>query len=127
MIAPVPNADTLPFWEACARGELLYQMCLACERPQFYPRRLCASCQSDRLEWRRSKGRGTVASHTTVHRAPQPAFKTPYVIALIDLDEGFRMMVNILDAAPEAVAIGARVTIVFQEIEGVSLPQGQLA
>lgn len=122
---PVPNAETRPFWEACARGELLYQRCASCGRAQFYPRAHCAACQAKGLEWRRSAGLGSVYSHTTVHRAPTPAFKpmVPYVIALVDLDEGFRMMMNVLDCAPSKVAIGTRVRVVFRESDGALLPQ----
>jgi uncharacterized protein len=126
---PVPNAETRPFWEACARGELLYQRCVSCGRAQFYPRAHCAHCHSGGLEWRRSLGVGAVYSHTTVHRAPTPAFKpmVPYVIALVDLDEGFRMMMNVLDCEPSKVAIGTRVRVVFRESDGALLPQAVLA
>lgn len=126
---PIPTADTRPFWDACARGELVYQYCTACSRPQFYPRSLCVKCHSNVLEWRRSSGFGRVYSHTTVHRAPSPAFKgmVPYVIALVDLDEGFRVMLNILGCDPRSVAIGSRVRAVFRESEGHVLPQAELA
>ncbi len=126
---PVPNADTRPFWDACARGELLYQHCAACGRPQFYPRARCAACQAAGLEWRRSAGLGSIYSYTTVYRAPTPAFKSmaPYVISLVDLDEGFRMMMNVLDCEPAQVAIGARVRVVMRESDGAVLPQAVLA
>jgi hypothetical protein len=131
MRKPIPavTADTREFWDACGRGELMYQVCRSCARVQFYPRRHCAACQAVELEWRRSAGLGAVYSHTTVYRAPTPAFKAdvPYVIALVDLDEGFRMMVNILGCEPSAVAIGSRMRIVFRPAEGgVALPQGVL-
>lgn len=128
-MTPVPNAETRPFWEACARGELLYQYCRACGRPQFYPRARCAACQAAALEWRRAAGLGSIYSHTTVFRAPTPAFKSvaPYVIALVDLDEGFRMMMNVLDCDPAQVAIGTRVRIVMRERGGTRLPQAVLA
>jgi uncharacterized protein len=126
---PTPNADTRPFWEGCARGELLFQFCTSCHRPQFYPRRFCGSCHNETLAWRTSARKGTIATHTTVFRAPTPAFKEmcPYVIALVDLDEGFRMMVNILGSDPGRIAIGSRVNIIFQQIGTISLPQGELA
>jgi uncharacterized protein len=125
---PTPNADTRPFWEGCARGELLFQSCSSCHRAQFYPRRFCTYCHSESLTWRASARKGTVASHTTVFRAPSPAFKQmcPYVIALIDLDEGFRMMVNIVGSDPGKIAIGRRVRIIFQQVDTISLPQGEI-
>jgi len=131
MQKPIPavTADTREFWDACARGELRYQVCRNCARVQFYPRGHCTACQAVELEWRRSAGLGAVYSHTTVYRAPTPVFKAdvPYVIALVDLNEGFRMMVNIRGCEPAAVAIGSRMRIVFRPGEGgVALPQGEL-
>ncbi len=126
---PRPTAETREFWEACARGELVYQACTACRHVQFYPRQHCTACQGRQMEWLRSAGAASVHSHTTVHRAPTAAFKAdvPYVIALVDADEGFRMMVNILGCDPAAVKIGSRVRIVFREAGGgMKLPQGEL-
>ena len=122
---PRPNAETRPFWEGCARSELLYQYCAACRRAQFYPRSHCAACHGTALKWRRSAGRGAVYSCTTVQRAPTPAFKAmvPYVIALVDLEEGFRMMLNVLDCDPAAVKIGTPVRVVFRQEGGATLPQ----
>ena len=126
---PKPNSDTQPFWDAAAQGRLVYQYCRSCDRPQFYPRSRCAACQSSNLEWRTSKGDGTIASFTEVMRAPTAAFTAmvPYVIALVDLDEGFRMMVNIIEGDRGKLAIGARTRTVFAEADGVTLPQGALA
>ena len=125
---PRPNADTKPYWDAAARGQLLYQRCRACNHVQFYPRGTCVACHADKIEWRESAKQGTIVTFTEVFRAPTPAFKemAPYIIALVDLDEGFRMMVNIVDRASSVIAIGGRVRIVFQEASGVILPQGQL-
>jgi hypothetical protein len=81
------------------------------------------------LDWRRSAGAGTLYSHTTVYRAPTSAFKAdvPYVVALVDLDEGFRMMVNVLGCDPADVQIGRRMRIVFRASDGgMKLPQGEL-
>ncbi len=127
---PKPTAETRKFWEACARDELLYQVCAACRHVQFYPRQHCIACQGTQMQWLRSAGSATVYSHTTVYRAPTAAFKAdvPYVIALVDVDEGFRMIVNILGCYPAEVRIGARVRIVFREAGGgLRLPQGELA
>lgn len=126
---PRTNADTQAFWDAAAEGRLIFQHCRTCEKAQFYPRSLCAACHGSDLEWRSSRGEGTIASFTQVLRAPTPAFKemAPYVIALVDLDEGFRMMVNIIEGDREKLAIGARTRTVFREVDGVTLPQGALA
>lgn len=125
---PIPsaNADTRPFWEACNREELIYQYCPACRRAQFYPRAVCAVCGATSLEWRISRGLGTVYTFTRNYRAPNPAFadEIPYVIALVDLEEGFRMMVNIQGCPPEAVHIGLPVRIVFETRGDQKVPQG---
>jgi uncharacterized OB-fold protein len=126
---PKPNADTCLYWEAAAQGRLIYQHCNSCGKPQFYPRSICAACHGNQLEWRESKGDGTIATFTEVLRAPTTAFRemVPYVIALVDMDEGFRMMVNIVEGDMAGLAIGARTRTVFREVEGMTLPQGALA
>lgn len=126
---PRPNADTQPFWDAAAQGRLVYQFCPSCRKAQFYPRSICLACQGGTLEWCESRGEGTIATFTEVMRAPTAAFKAmaPYVIALVDLDEGFRMMVNIVEGDRAKIAIGARTRTVFREVEGFVLPQGALA
>lgn len=123
--APVPNADTKPFWDACNEERLIYQSCRSCGHAQFYPRSICVRCEGRALDWRDAKAAGTVHTFTIVHRAPTPAFRAdaPYVLALIDLDDGFRMMMNIVDCAPESVRIGMAVRIVFEERDGQRLPQ----
>jgi uncharacterized OB-fold protein len=124
----VAHADTAPFWDGAARGELLYQHCGACGRTQFPPRRHCAHCQAGEPQWRQSAGRGAVHTFTVVHRAPTAAFKdeVPYTIALVDLDEGFRMMMNMLGCPPAEVEIGARVRVVFRPHGEAMLPQAEL-
>jgi uncharacterized OB-fold protein len=123
--SPPVTGETRPFWDACREGELRYQACGACGAAQFYPRALCARCGGTDLAWRRSRGEGTVHAVTVVHRAPSEAFKAdvPYAVVLVDLDEGFRMMANVVDVAPERVAIGDRVRVVFERRGDVALPQ----
>ena len=128
---PLPNADTDPFWEACNRESLIYQRCLSCDYHQFYPRRICKLCGSDNLEWTTATLRGIVYSFTVQYRAPTPAFRedVPYVIALIDLDDGIRMMMNIKNRNPEDVHIGMLVRIIFEERgeEKQKIPQAEPA
>jgi uncharacterized OB-fold protein len=124
---PLPGAspDTRPFWDGCRAGQLLYQNCRSCGRVQFYPRTRCVGCSQPTLEWRRSAGAGTVHAVTVVYRAPSAAFQpdVPYAIALVDLDEGFRMMANVIGCDPETVAIGDQVRLIFEHRGEVSLPQ----
>ena len=87
------------------KGELAYQWSLEAGRAVFYPRVICPFTGSDRLEWRVSAGLGTVYATTVTH----PREGAPYNVALIDCDEGFRLMSRVEDIAPEAVRIGMRV------------------
>jgi uncharacterized protein len=125
---PVPDRDTAPFWEAAGRGQLVLPRCLACSRFHFYPRAICPHCMSDRLEWASASGRGTVHSFTVVHRPP-PGFddEAPYVVALVDLEEGVRMMSRVAGCEVAAVRIGMDVEVAFRAISeagphGMQLP-----
>lgn len=125
---PRPTVETQPFWQAAAEGRLIFQSCTACGHAQFPPSSRCARCQNDTLQWRESARSGRLHTFTIVHRAPTAAFKAdvPYVIALVDLDEGFRLMTNLRGAVADAVAIGDRVHIEFEQTEGPwPLPQAR--
>ncbi len=124
--APVPNADSKPYWEAADREELLLRRCTACGTHHFPPRYLCPKCWSCELEWTKATGKGVVYSFTVMHRAPMPAFikRVPYVVALIDLEEGPRMMANILGDDALETKVGDRVSVCFEErAGGLKLPQ----
>lgn len=123
---PKPDKDSEVYWQAARRHELLLQQCSDCERFRFYPRSVCPHCLSDKFRWRPSSGRGRVYSFTIIHRAPTPAFRdqVPYVLALIDLDEGVRMMSNVIDCDPGVVRIGLRVEVIFADVTPeISLPK----
>ena len=127
---PVPNADSAPYWAAARERRLVIRKCGACGAFHFMPRALCPECWSDRLEWVDARGTGTVHSFTVIHRASSPAFqpRTPYVLALIELDEGPRMVSNVLGADALAVKIGDRVEVTFEDRgDGALLPQFQRA
>lgn len=123
---PKPNADSLPYWNAAREKRLMLRHCKACGRTHFMPRHLCPHCWSDNLEWVESKGLGTIHSFSVVHRAPTAAFAqhTPYVVALIDLDEGTKMLTNIVGPDAFGVNIGDRVAVTFEDRgDGAVLPQ----
>lgn len=127
---PVIDPDSEPFWTAARAHRLLLKHCAACGLHHFYPRELCPHCHSDRVDWSESKGAGTVYSYTVAHRAAGPAFKAdaPYVVAVVELDEGPRMMTNIIGCPPDAVSIGARVEVVYDDVTAeVTLPKFQLS
>ena len=125
---PVANADSLPYWNAARQRRLLIRKCNACRALHFMPRHLCPACWSDQLEWVEAKGTGSVHSFTIIRRAPMAAFapRAPYVLALIDLDEGPRMMANVLGEDALSVRIGDRVKVTFEDRgEGAMIPQFQ--
>ena len=105
-LGPLPgpdiNADARTYWAAAAEERLVVQCCDECGIYRFYPRPLCPDCASDQATWTEVSGQGSVHTFTIVHRAPNKEFQaiTPYVIALIDLDEGPRMMANIWATTP---------------------------
>jgi uncharacterized OB-fold protein len=124
--APVSNADSQPYWAAARERRLVIRKCLACSQLHFMPRYLCPNCWSDQLEWVDAKGTGSVHSYTVMRRASDPAFAhlVPYAVALIDLDEGPRMMANIVGANALDVKIGDRVQVTFEDRgDGAMLPQ----
>ena len=127
---PTPNGDSLPYWNAARERRFVLRECKSCGKKHFMPRHLCPHCWSDKLEWVESKGDGTVYSFSVVHRAPTPAFaaKGPYVIAMIDLDDGPRMFANVVGANALEVAIGDRVKLTFEDRgNGAMLPQFERA
>ena len=111
---PPVTATAEPYWEGCREGELRLQRCTRCERFQFYPRIVCSHCGHDELQWEPVSGRGRVASFTVVRRGISPAYTAPYVVALIDLEEGPRMMSEVVDCDPDSVAVGASVAVRFE-------------
>jgi uncharacterized OB-fold protein len=126
---PLPAIDHLsaPFWEGCQEGRLRLQTCTACRKPQFPPGPVCTHCGSPDSEWIDSSGRASVYSWIVV-RHPIPvevyADDVPYVVALVELEEGVRMPTNIVDCAPEAVSAGMPLEVCFRDVsETITLPQ----
>lgn len=117
---PQPTEISRPYWEACARHELLLQWCHECGKPQFYPRNACVHCGGTVLEWRRASGRATVYSFTVVHRAPDEVLPVPYVVALVQLEEGVRMMTNVVGCEPDRVAVGMPLEVTFEDLDSTT-------
>lgn len=127
---PVIDSDSQPYWEAAARHELRLPFCIDCEKHFFMPRVLCPRCHGDRIDWRSASGDGVVYSFTIARRAAGPAFaeRVPYVVALVDLDEGARLLSQIVTEDVGAVRIGQRVRVDFEDVaEGLALPVFRLA
>jgi uncharacterized protein len=114
-ILPRPTETSAPYWQGCQQGELRLQKCNACQQVQFYPRIMCSHCQHQSLDWVVASGGGEIASFTVVRRGVSDAYPAPYIVALIDLEEGPRMMSHIVGADPVSVAIGDAVLVEFEE------------
>ncbi len=113
---PRPTATSRPFWDAAKRHELMLQRCRVCNRFIYYPRDRCPNCLSDRLEWQKVSGRGTLYSYTIVRRAATRSFADkPYVLAIVELDEGPRMTTN-LEAPVDHIKIGMPVVAYFDDV-----------
>jgi uncharacterized protein len=117
MPVPVPNPTTQPFWDGTKQHRLMLQRDRETGAAFFYPRVLAPGTLSDDLEWFEASGKGTVYSYTVDRRGTAPAFasKAPYVIAIIELDEGPHMTSNIVDCAIEDVRIGMPVEAVYED------------
>ena len=104
-----------PFFAGCSRGELLIPQCRRCRRFFFYPTVLCPHCHYLGFDWYRAAGRATLYSYTVVHRPLSSALRgrVPYVVGIVDLAEGVRMMTNIVDCPTDVVAIGMPLEVRF--------------
>jgi uncharacterized protein len=121
---PQPTPESEPFWEAAARGELAIQRCNACERFWFPPSNRCQSCWSDDVEWRAVSGRAELYTFTVYRRGYSPALKEqlPYVVGIVELEEGPRLVTNIVGCEPEDVRVGMSLRVTFRDIgEGFAL------
>lgn len=123
---PMPTQATQPFWDAAAQGKLVFQRCGECKHAQSTPRLFCTHCMSEDLRWETSAGMGSIYTFTVNYRAANAhmADKVPYVVAIVQLDEGVRMMANVVDVEPQSVRIGGRVRVRFLPLnDSISLPQ----
>jgi len=125
---PLPHINNFskPFWEGAKRHELLVQRCQDCNRFVFYPKIICPFCLSEDLEWVRASGRGKVYSYSVIYSYQPKAFSddVPYVIAIIELQEGVRMMSNIVKCPPEEVKCDMEVEVIYDAVtENFTLPK----
>lgn len=123
-VVPRPSSESQPFWDACARGALMLQRCNACDRWWFPPSNRCQHCWSDNFAWTPASGFGEVYSFTVFHRAyaAELACQLPYVVAVVALQEGPRLITNVIGCAPDDVRVGMQVEVVFEPlVEGVAL------
>jgi uncharacterized OB-fold protein len=123
---PLPEISAMnrDYFEGCTRGELRLRRCLRCAALFRFAHDWCPSCWSADLGWERASGRGRVTHFTVVHQAPSKAFQAdaPYVLALVELEEGVRLMTTLVDCAPDAARIGLEVTVEFEPRGNLALP-----
>jgi len=127
--APTPDAESAQFWMGTLDRKLLVQECSTCGHHQLYGRSLCTSCHAATLRWIEASGRGTIYSRTIIRQNPTRPFKhlIPFVVALIDLDEGPRVMSNVVGTPADEVQIGDRVRVTFQPVsDDAALPLFEL-
>jgi uncharacterized OB-fold protein len=122
---PQPLADlaTDVFWRKAQDHVIVYERCRRCGKVVFYPRGHCTACGSLDLDLAESAGRGEIYSFTVVRAHPEPYFagRTPYVVAIIDLSEGIRLVAEVL-AEPDDVLIGSKVTVQWDDSQPIPVP-----
>ena len=116
---PMPNIESQFYWDKVQAGELWIQRCNDCQKAYFYPRFFCPRCLGTNVEWIKASGRGKLHTYMINHRPP-PAFagEAPYAIAIVELEEGVRMMSNIhgIEITPENLVLDMPLRVVFEEL-----------
>jgi len=122
--APVKAFDNMGFWEGVQRHELVFEKCKSCGVWIHPPRPMCPKCHSLEKEWVPSTGKGKIYSFVTYRESPHPAFKAPYSVVLVEMEEGVRLVSNMVDMEPNEISIGMPVEVVFDEVaEDITLPK----
>jgi len=118
MPQPLANATALPWWQAAAEHRLVVQRCAACQHLRHPPAPICPECRSDEADWKELSGRGEVYTFTLVHRPLAAGQDLPFVVAVVSLEggDGIRMISNLVDVAPEDLAIGMPVELVWEDM-----------
>lgn len=106
-----------PFWAAAAEHRLDLQRCPTCDRFVWYPRAACPGCLGDDLEWQTVAGAGVVYAVSVHRHAARPELEAPYAVALVELDEGVRLLSRIVNCPADAVSVGDRVRATWEDGE----------
>ncbi len=123
---PIPDAISAPFFDGAREGRLMLQHCSACGGWSFPVRERCPHCFAAGLQWRQASGRGTLYTFTIMHQVMNPGFAAhaPYNVAQVDLDEGVRMVSNVVGIPNDALRIGMKLEVRFEDVgDNVSLPK----
>jgi uncharacterized OB-fold protein len=122
---PTPDESTQPFWDGTREGRLPIRRCRDCGKAHFYPRPFCPSCWSTNVVWEDASGRATLYTYSIIYQNDLPPFpeRIPYVAAVVDLEEGPRMMTNVVDCEFDALRVGMALEVTFrQETDDITLP-----
>ena len=124
---PVKQPESDFYWEKAQAHELWLRQCNACEHAYFYPRDFCPDCGTRDVSWVQASGRGTLHTFAIVHRAPVPAFRdhVPFVVAMVDLEEGARIPTNLVGVEPDPahIRVGMAVEVAFADVtDEITLP-----
>lgn len=122
---PTPDPETKPFWDAAREEKLLIKRCGDCGEAYFYPRPFCPRCWSEDVRWEEASGRATLYTYSVVYQNDLPPFpeRVPYVAAVVDLEEGPRMMSNIVDCDVSELRVGMPLEVTFRkETDEITLP-----
>ncbi|WP_398477040.1 Zn-ribbon domain-containing OB-fold protein [Tardiphaga sp.] len=116
---PKPTPETQHYWDGAKAGELRLQRCDDCSHVYFPPRPFCSKCASRNVSVFKASGKGFLYSYVINHRPAAPGFTPPYAIAVVELDEGPRLMSNIIDCAqtPEALELDMKLEVAFQKVD----------
>ena len=123
---PVPDAISAPFFDGAREGKLMLQHCAACNAWSFPVRERCPHCFAAKLEWRPASGRGSLYTFTIMHQVMNPgvASSVPYNVAQVDLEEGVRMVSNVVGIGNADLRPGMKLEVVFEDVgENVSIPK----
>jgi uncharacterized protein len=122
---PTPDNATQEFWSGTHEGRLRIKRCNACRRAHFYPRPFCPYCWSEDVVWEDASGRGSLYTYSIVYQNDLPPFpeRVPYVAAVVELEEGPRMMTNVVDCPFDQLRVGMELEVTYrQETEEITLP-----
>lgn len=122
---PTPDLETQPFWDGARADKLLIRRCLDCDKTHFYPRPFCPMCWSTNVEWMEASGRATLYTWSVVHRNDLPPFgdRVPYVAAVVELEEGPRMITNVVESGFDLLEVGMALRVAYQPIsDDVTIP-----
>ena len=128
---PIPQPESDFYWEKAKQHELWLRSCNNCQKAYFYPRDICPNCFSRNTTWIHASGKGILHTFAIVHRAPATAFKesVPYIVAIVELEEGPKMPTNLIGVEPDPtqIKIGLPVEVVFEDVnDKFALPKFKL-